>query len=893
MSLENEYEDHKADIAIIGLSIRLPGIDTVSRFWEAVLSGEEVVANVSPQDAAEGGAAEKPNFIRANTNIRNIENFDAAFFNFNIREASLMDPQHRLLLETAWEALESAGYDPGSYDGLIGMYAGVYANYYQMFNLLPLIYGNGTASELQMQIASEKDHAATMAAYKLGLTGPVLNVQSACSSSLAAVHLACESLLTYSSDMMVCGGATLGIPQSHGYYYQDNGLLSADGHLRAFDAQATGTLYSDGAGCVVLKRFSDALEDGDTIHAVIKGSAVNNDGALKAGYTAPAVQGQIQVIERAQMIAGVNAEDISYIEAHGTGTPLGDAIELEALHEVFARHTGRSAFCALGSVKANVGHTGPAAGIVGLIKTVMALRERTLPPAIHADSPHDRLMTGHSPFYLNPVPLEWSSPNQRRLAGVSSFGLGGTNVHVILQEAPVLRESPSLRRSNLLVLSAKSKEGLKRQKESLQQFLSSASEELLADAAYTLQTGRKQFEHRAVGLYGSGDEPEWMERENDTKGNQGLTSLPLFHFPHPVNFAAAEPGDWITEEPVFYRSYVQSMELAGQMFGRGDPALPDRATYPIAVQISLFKLWDSWGIQPSGCQGSGSGLFAAACACGLLTLEDALYLGSSYLAALTTAGQERSVYVRNYRQRAVSLKTGPMKIPLAAPLGGKPMNQTEWSDSHFWTTYLMDALEEGPSIQGIVNNVKDRLVLEMRFDEDLVPPAEGQGATVWRNVYRLLGKVWLEGCPVNWKGYYQGERRRRVELPAYPFERTRCWVEREASALDSGEPLTPTPEPVSLRPEQLIGYTAPRTKVEQDLVEVWELYLGVAPIGINDNYYELGGNSLLAASLHAHICERFCVTLGLEVFLEQQTIARLAKSIESWKFDPTSTKGGH
>lgn len=345
MSLENECEDNKADIAIIGLSIRLPGIDTVSQFWEAILSGEEVVANTSPQDKAEVASTEgRPNFIRTNTNIRNIENFDAAFFNFNIREASLMDPQHRLLLEMAWEALEAAGYDPGTYDGLIGMYAGVYANYYQMFNLMPLVNGNRTASELQMQIASEKDHAATMAAYKLGLTGPVLNVQSACSSSLVAVHLACESLLTYSSDMMVCGGATLGIPQANGYYYQDNGLLSADGHLRAFDKQATGTLYSDGAGCVVLKRYSDALEDGDIIHAVIKGSAVNNDGALKAGYTAPSVKGQIQVIERAQMNADVSAEDICYIEAHGTGTPLGDAIELEALHEVFARHTEKTLF---------------------------------------------------------------------------------------------------------------------------------------------------------------------------------------------------------------------------------------------------------------------------------------------------------------------------------------------------------------------------------------------------------------------------------------------------------------------------------------------------------------------------------------------------------------------
>lgn len=890
MSLENECEDNKADIAIIGLSIRLPGIDTVSQFWEAILGGEEVVANTSLQDKAEVASAEgRQNFIRTNTNIRNIENFDAAFFNFNIREASLMDPQHRLLLEMAWEALEAAGYDPGTYEGLIGMYAGVYANYYQMFNLMPLLNGNRAASELQMQIASEKDHAATMAAYKLGLTGPVLNVQSACSSSLVAVHLACESLLTYSSDMMICGGATLGIPQAHGYYYQDNGLLSADGHLRAFDKQATGTLYSDGAGCVVLKRYSDALEDGDTIHAVIKGSAVNNDGALKAGYAAPAVKGQIQVIERAQMNAGVSAADICYIEAHGTGTPLGDAIELEALHEVFARHTEKNAFCALGSVKSNVGHTGPSAGIVGLIKTVMALRERILPPAIHADTPHDRLMTGQSPFYLNPVPLEWSSPNQRRLAGVSSFGLGGTNAHVILQEAPVLPKEPSLRRSKLFVLSAKSAEALKRQKQSLQQFLSSASEELLADAAYTLQTGRKLFEHRAIWLYGCGGETEWMERETGKKDNPDLAGMPLFHFPDLSNFEAPELGDWIAEETVFYNNFVQGKKLAEEWFGKGASALQEQATYALTVQISLFKLWESWGIHPSGCQGTGSGLFAAAYACGLLTHADALYLGNSFTAALATSGEAQGTFVRSYVQRVSRLKTGPMKIPLAAPPGKGPMTHKEWSSSDFWTAYLTDALEDGASLQTSSKNEKNRLVLDMNLGE----PSESHGTTEWKSVYLLLGKVWMEGCPVNWKAYYQGERRRRIELPAYPFERTRCWVDRDDSALDTTGPLQPISEPVNLRPEQLDGYIAPRTEVERDLVAAWELYLGVSPIGINDNYYELGGNSLLAASLHAHICEQFCVTLRLEVFLEQQTIARLAESIESWRLNSISAKGGH
>lgn len=910
MSFDIDFADKKTDIAIIGLSIRLPGVETVEQFWKHLKNGDEVVADLSAlnSDLTPGPDAQIP-FIKANNNIKGIEQFDASFFNFNLQEASWMDPQHRLFLELAWEALEAAGYTGEIGNSLAGVYAGVYASYYSMIHLLPNLNNARAATSLQMQIASEKDHVATMTAYKLGLTGPVLNIQAACSSSLAAVHMACESLLTYSADLMICGAATLSIPQMAGYEYQDNGLLSADGHLRAFDAGATGTLYSDGAGCVVLKRLQEAWEDGDTIYGVIKGSALNNDGSRKAGFTAPAAQGQIDVLERAMMAAGVQPEQISYLEAHGTGTPLGDAIELEALQEVFTRNTSKSAFCALGSAKSNFGHTGPAAGVIGLIKTVMALKEDLIPPAINIDMPNERLATGTSPFYLNPIPIEWCRGDTPRYAGVSSFGLGGTNVHVIVEEPPLHKPSTpvSKNRPLLYILSSKTETALNRYKERIISSLAYLDDNRLADAAYTLQTGRKAFVHRGFFVLGQADSA-YLQNVSFYTGKV-KDFLPSLHFyfesasdiqiPNPL--LDRDRTGRVPDMPQFYEIWtevwkqvqnaVNPAELSSEAKGSYDdiPGILDS----FVMQITMSRLWKQWGILPDKYEGEGSGFYAAAAESGWLNLEDAAFLYVCHVYSNRSQAEHR-LGLACCEERTSKLKIGtpPDSLLLAEHVRGLAAEQI-----------IVHALAANPPLAGtrptgpeirLTVGINSALAGGGLQGTDLEP--ETGSAGMWTKVHHCLGRLWTEGYSINWAAYYEQETHSRIPLPTYPFERVKCWVEPAAEEqvssglITAAEPVRSTPHRLSA--EQLTGYKAPKSGTERVLVHLWEKHLGVTPVGTQDNFYEMGGNSLLAASMNTELNELFQLQIGLEVFLEHQSIAELAETIESLFMEPIPLKGG-
>lgn len=903
MSYKPAYEGNDTDIAIIGLSIRVPGADTVNQFWNHIKNGNEVVADLSSLSGEDRSRSSEygGHFIATNTNIKDIENFDALFFDFSPRDASLMDPQHRLFLECAWEALEGAGYDPRSYKGLTGLYAGVYANYYSLFNLLPFLRSSEAASEIQMQIANEKDHLATMAAYKLDLTGPVMNVQSACSTSLAAIHMACESLLTYSSDMMICGAATLSIPQSHGYFYQDNGLLSSDGHLRAFDANAEGTIYSDGAGCVVLKRLRDAWEDGDIVHAVIKGSALNNDGSARVGYSAPGVKGQVQVIERAQLVAGIDPESITYIETHGTGTPLGDAIELEALHEVFGKVTEKRAFCALGSVKPNYGHAGPASGVIGLIKTVMALKEKMLPPSINVEIPNDRLMMANSPFYLNTLLSEWTNSRGPRCAAVSSFGLGGTNVHVILEEAPASKPTElSRRRCKLLVFSARSATALREQSLRLKEALHPVTETELADAAYTLLMGRRLFEHRGFYLCHSAADLALPEEKGGARLISRYRNKPprklVFLFSNPLPTQRSVVESWMEQEPFFSDKLEDCLEAAKQacsfkgsaweLLNRQEPELQVISNF--AVQYALSQLWKQWGISPELCYGRGMGAITAACVSGLFSLDDALALCVRYVRVHEASWENREEAMRKYNEYVQQVRYLQPTIAFKTSLLSENKENSDWRGSSFWIEYLRQSIDEGePQECDTPCEDAEQIMLEMSLNplsltENIETTKEG---TELEGIYHMLGMLWMEGYPVNWEAYYAQEYRRRIMLPTYPFERKRYWVDEEPMAF---APLTQAQlaQPsIQLEPEQLTGYVSPQNENERQLVLLWESFLGVTPIGVEDNYYELGGNSLLAVSLREQICKKFNVDMGLEVFFEQQTISNLAKAIESYRIN--------
>src|SRR5215472_14368655 len=428
------------NIAIIGMSGRFPGADNLEQFWQKLCDGVESISFFSEQELASSGmdpaVLRDRNYVPAAAVLENIEMFDASFFGLTPKEAQILDPQHRLFLECAWEALETAGYNPETSEGEIAVYAGANISNYLLSNLYPRRRLAGFVENFQTLIGNAQDYLATRVSYKLGLTGPSVNVQTACSTSLVSVCLACQSLLNYQCDMALAGGVTVRVPQKAGHFYEPGGILSPDGHCRAFDAKARGTVLGNGLGIVVLKRMEDAKAAGDCIHAVLRGSAVNNDGAQKIGYTAPSVDGQAKVIAMAQAVAGVKPETITYIETHGTGTALGDPIEFEALSGVFRAQTAAKGFCALGSVKTNFGHLEAAAGIAGLIKTVLALKHKRLPPSLHFEHPNRQIDFANSPFYVNTQLSEWKSGQFPRRAGVSSFGIGGTNAHVVLEEAP-------------------------------------------------------------------------------------------------------------------------------------------------------------------------------------------------------------------------------------------------------------------------------------------------------------------------------------------------------------------------------------------------------------------------------------------------------------------------
>ncbi len=487
-------------LAIVGVAGRFPGAKSLDEFWQNLRDGVESVTFFSDEELQAAGisaeALNSPRYVKAGAILEDIDLFDAEFFGLIPKEAELTDPQHRLFLEVAWEALEHAGYDPQRYDGLIGVYAGAGVNAYALSTMANMTFG------IQELIASDKDFLTTRVSYKLNLRGPSVAVQTACSTSLVAVQLACQSLLDYQCDMALAGGVSIVYTQKSGYLYQEEGIMSPDGHCRTFDAQAQGTVAGDGAGIVVLKRLEEALADGDYIHAVIKGSAINNDGAAKVGYTAPSVGGQADVIAMAQAIAGVSPETVSYIEAHGTGTALGDPIEVAALTEVFRAQTQKANFCAMGSLKTNMGHLNAAAGVAGLIKVLLMLRHKMLPPIVHFTTPNPKIDFDHSPFYINTELKAWDTNGTPRRAGVSSFGIGGTNAHVVVEEAPPLAPSGASRPWHLLALSARTETALEALTDHFCQDLAHAAEPApsLADVAYTLHLGRRALDCRSGGV---------------------------------------------------------------------------------------------------------------------------------------------------------------------------------------------------------------------------------------------------------------------------------------------------------------------------------------------------------------------------------------------------------
>jgi len=639
-------------IAIIGMAGRFPGAKNVEAFWQNLRNGVESISRFSDEELQAAGVdaalLRHPSYVKAGVVLDDVEMFDAAFFGYTPREAELMDPQHRLFLECAWEALEKSGYDAERCRGPIGVFAGASMNSYLLFNLIP----SGvieSARSLQAVLGNNADFLTTRVSYKLNLKGPSFDVQTSCSTSLVAAHLACQSLLNGECDLALAGGVSISVPQRTGYLYQEQGIYSPDGHCRAFDAQAQGTAGGRGAGVVVLKRLADAVADGDFIFAVIKGSAINNDGADKIGFTAPSVAGQTQVIAEALAVAGVDPETVGYIETHGTGTPLGDPIEIEALTQAFRAATNKAGFCAIGAVKTNIGHLDAAAGVTGLIKTALALHHRELPPSLNYSQPNPKIDFSRSPFYVNTKLAEWKNGPMPRRAGVSSFGMGGTNAHLVLEEAPLQKSASTSRPQQLLLLSAKTADALENAAANLAAHLQKFPPLDLADAAFTLQIGRKTFAHRrmlvcrdladAVEALQAADSKRVVTQFYDEK-----TPAVAFMFPGQGAQFVNMGAELYQTEPKFREQMDRCAELLQPHLNlnlreiiypkaigaetAADQLRQTCLTQPalFTVEYALAQLWMSWGIQPQAMIGHSIGEYVAACLAGVMTLEEALTL---------------------------------------------------------------------------------------------------------------------------------------------------------------------------------------------------------------------------------------------------------------------------
>ncbi|MGN7610530.1 beta-ketoacyl synthase N-terminal-like domain-containing protein [Magnetococcales bacterium HHB-1] len=637
-------------IAIIGMGLRIPGADTIEAYWRNLSEGVESITFFSDDELRAAGVSEEtlknPDYVKAMGRLKNADQFDADFFGMTPRDAEILDPQQRVFLECVWETLEHSGYDPEQYDGQIALFGGIGLNGYLIHNLLNHKDLIETMGGWHLTLSNDKDFATTRTSYKLNLQGPSINVSTACSTSLVAVALSCQSLLTYQTDMVVAGGCSIHLPQNEGYWYTPGGTLSPDGHCRPFDAKAQGTIDGNGAAFVVLKRLADAKADGDTIHGVIRGFGVNNDGNMKVGYTAPSVDGQAEVILDAQTMAGISANQISYIETHGTATDLGDPIEIAALTQAFRETTDACGFCAIGSVKSNVGHLDTAAGTASLIKTILAMKHQQIPPSLHFETPNPKIDFKNTPFYVNNKNTSWpKKAAEPRIAGISSFGIGGTNAHVIVSEAPEPQQIEEDHTDwHLLLLSARNPQVREQQQINLYNHLQTNPETPLSAIAYTLQAGRHAFLDRQIILCQNRRQaeallthpaPPHVFQQVAPKEEPPV----IFLFPGQDSLHIHMAYDLYQRIPLF-RSQIEAcadilknnhqIDLYNLLYPETTEAhnAEDlRNPIPLfVIEYALAQLWRDLGITPQALFGISLGEYVAATLSGVLSLEDALSL---------------------------------------------------------------------------------------------------------------------------------------------------------------------------------------------------------------------------------------------------------------------------
>ena len=679
------------DIAIIGMAARLPGAQTVDKYWDNLINGVESVRFFTEEELVARGETKdrlrNPKYVRAGAPLEGLELFDGEFFGFSPKESAILDPQHRNFTECCWEALENAGHPPERFEGPIGVFGGCGFEAYFALNVLrnPDLM-DSVGFFLLRHTGNDKDFLVTRVSYLLDLKGPSVNVQTACSTSLVATHMACQSLLSGECDMALSGGVTIEIPHGLGYVYREGEVLSPDGHCHAFDHRAAGTVFGSGAGVVVLRRAVDAVEDGDHIHAIIKGSAVNNDGSSKVGYLAPSVDGQAAAMSEAYVVADVEAESIGYIECHGTGTYLGDPIEVSAMTQAFRQQTDATQFCRIGSVKTNIGHLDTAAGVASLIKASMAVRHAKIPPSLGFEKPNPTIDFENSPFFVNTELYDWPQGEHPRRAAVNSLGVGGTNAHVVVQEPPPRPVSPKSRQKlHIFPFSARTKKALDQYGTRLAEHLKARPEQPLADVAHTLLNGRRWFEQRRVVVASTHEEAARLLADSDRLRVATQTATTdkapvVFMFPGGAaqypNMAKAlydaEPSfkktmdrgfAWLeTKTGIDYKALV--FPPAGTESGAREKLGETPIQLPLIflVEVALAELWRSWGVEPEALIGHSLGENAAACVAEVIGFEDGLGLVLLRGQLLQRAEEARMVSVQLPRATLEPLLEGKLDV---------------------------------------------------------------------------------------------------------------------------------------------------------------------------------------------------------------------------------------
>jgi acyl transferase domain-containing protein len=997
MSDDNQFDG----IAVIGLAGRFPQAADVDQLWQNLVAGKDCFTEFSVDHIAGEGVpretVERPEYVRRSSVIDNPGGFDNWLFSISPKEAEMIDPQQRVLLECAWETLENAGHDPFRFPGLIGMWAGSGVNNYFLKNILPM--GSfETNVGFQAIISNDKDYLVSRIAYKMGMRGPAVVVQTACSTSLVAVNMACLALLTYQCDMALAGAVFLQTPRARGYLYNEGEIFSPEGVCKPFDKAANGTILGEGCGLVALRRLEDAVADGDNILAVIRGSAVNNDGADRAGYTAPGIAGQMELITMAHAVAGVQAGDISYVEAHGTGTKLGDPIEVSALTQVFRRATAERNYCGIGSIKSNIGHLDVAAGIAGLIKTIYALRHRQIPPTINFTEPNPELRISESPFYIVERLTEWQPRNGRRIAGVSSFGMGGTNGHVIIEEAPELESSGPSRPWQLIMLSAKKETALESITARLAGYVKANPDKNSADMAFTLQTGRQELNCRRFLVCRNMDEafaklsspgPVNSPGQKTDRNNPPVA----FMFPGQGSQYVNMGLNLYAHEPEFRETIdfcaetlkpLLGMDLRDILYPKGGDSKEaeellrqTRFQQPamFTIEYALAKLWMGWGIKPAAMIGHSIGEYVAACLAGVFSLKDTLMLvanrgrmmqelpGGSMLSvrlpveeiesrlpqglslaavnapslcvvsgpseAVTAFQQKleaeeiisRLLYtshafhsdmmegiVKPFSDLVRSVKASSPSIPFVSTVTGMWITPEQAIDPMYWGRQLRAAVRFAGGIKTLWDT-QDYVLLEVgprttaaTLARQQVKDKTRQKAVAtlsdtseqeaeWQAIMTAMGELWLSGVKVSWDEFYKNEKRRRLALPVYPFERKKYWIEPSGYFQEQG-PIVSLEEHGA---EEDSGHgisegtgseyhpgtgvdeaDSAHSEAEKLLADVWHMVLGIDRESAYNNYFrDLGGDSLSVLKVIAQVQKRIGISLSPFVIM-LNTIDKIA-----------------